>query len=88
LVATGLFSSSAIIAYVMGDVKDRTQRNQALVQERRVERARGAELVHDRAKFDSQNEKVVQEWAQLRGQYDTIIQSLQRIEKAAQSSAQ
>jgi arginine/ornithine N-succinyltransferase beta subunit len=85
LIIAGILAFFAVVAYVIGDFKDRAQRRDAILREQGFERARVVRLFDDRAQLDSRDDKVTRDRADLHGQYNTIIQSLQRIEKAVQS---
>ena len=87
LVVAATLAAFAMIAYTIGDFREKTQRQEAILREQSCLRAQDVMLIQERAKLESRNEREVQERVELRNQFNTIFQSLQRIEEAVQSSS-
>ncbi len=85
VIAAALFFF-AILTYTINDFTERAQRQEAIIRESDALRAQDVLLIQEKAKLDFRNEKDSQERLELRGQFNTIIQALQRIEEAVQSS--
>ena len=74
-----------MISFTIDEFREKTQRQEAIFREQSTLRAQDVRLIQERARLDSRQEREVQDRADLRSQFNTIIQSLQRIEKAVQS---
>ncbi len=85
LIIAGVLSLFAIISFTINEFREKAQRQEAILP--RAERcmSQDVRLIQERARLDSRQEREVQDRANLRSQFNTIIQSLQRIEKAVQS---
>jgi hypothetical protein len=87
LVIGATLAAFAVIAYTISDFNEKTQRQEAIIREQSTLRAQDVQLIQERAKLDSRNERELQERAELRSQINTIISSLERIEKTVQTSS-
>jgi hypothetical protein len=85
LIIATVLSLFAIISFTFDEFREKAGRQDAILRERSALRAQDVRLIQERARLDSRQEREVQDRADLRGQFNTIIQSLQRIEKAVQS---
>jgi hypothetical protein len=85
LIIASVLSLFAIISFTVDEFREKAERQDAILRERSALRAQDVRLIQERARLDSRQEREVQDRADLRGQFNTIIQSLQRIEKAVQS---
>jgi hypothetical protein len=85
LVIASVLSLFAIISFTINEFREKAQRQEAIFRERSVLRAQDVRSIQERAQLDSRQGREVQDRADLRSQFNAIIQSLQRIEKAVQS---
>ena len=85
LIIACVLSLFAIISFTINEFREKALRQEAIFRERSALRAQDVRLIQERARLDSRQEREVQDRADLRSQFNTIIQSLQRIEKAVQS---
>jgi hypothetical protein len=88
LIIAGALASFAMFAYTIADFTENTRRQEAILREQSTLRAQDVQLIQERAKLDFRNEREIQERADLRNQFNTIIKSLERIETAVQTSSQ
>jgi hypothetical protein len=87
LILAAVLSLSAIISSLIDDFRVKAQRQEAIVREQGALRAQDVELSQERTTLVSRNPRETLERAELVNQYNTIIQSLQRIENAVQTSS-
>ncbi len=86
LTLAGIFLIFALIAYLVGEMQEKVQRNEA-IRYQNDQQVQKEQWNQERARLYFRSEQSRQERAELLDQYKTIIQSLRRIEKAVEPAS-
>lgn len=86
LTVAGIFLIFALIAYLVGEMQQKIQRDEA-IRHQNGQRVQEEQWNQERARLYSQSEQTRQERAALLDQYKTIVQSLRRIETAVEPAS-
>jgi hypothetical protein len=87
LAAAGILLLLTLGAHLIGDVEASSRPREAALRSQGALRAQVEELVEDGRMLQAQTEQAGKDRAELHRQQDTIIRSLQRIEKALEAMA-